>query len=182
MEALSKFLDSQTFAAIIGAVIGIIPTYIVSAWHEKKKKQAEDRLTYLGWLNGLSAETEHLRKVIQEITGIIQALQRGELCTKRMNHDFLEKARMVIFGYDGDVGFLETLTNAYRDVVHTNDMLDRHESAVMNNRETTGIHGSVLSSMQGVSNSLKALKEQVTVNGQDIVHKNNGHDIVQSKL
>jgi hypothetical protein len=78
-----------------------------------------------------------------------------------MNHDFLEKARMVIFSYDEDRDFLETLTNAYRDVVHTNDMIDRHERSVMNNRETTGIHGSVLASMQGVSNSVSLLQTQL---------------------
>jgi hypothetical protein len=158
MEALAKFFDSQAFAAIIGALIGIIPT----AWYAKIRKKQEDRLTYLGWLNGLSAETEHISKVIKEITTIFQSNEPGVVCTKRMNHDFLEKARLAIFGYDEDVGFLETLTNAYRDVLHTNDMIDRHERAVISqSRVAEGIHGSVLASMQGVSNSVSALKAKL---------------------
>jgi hypothetical protein len=158
MEALSNILDSKTFAAITGVVFGIILT----AWREKRKKQRDDLRAYLGWLHGLEAETDHLKKVILEITGIMQAIQPGGLCTKRLNHDFLEKARMAIFGYDVDAGFLETLTNAYRDVVHTNDMIERHEQAVMNNRDTAGIHGSVLASMQGVNNSVEALRVKLS--------------------
>ena len=153
MEVLSKFLDSQAFAAIIGALIGIIPT----AWYAKKRKQQEDRVTYFGWLNGLSAETEHIKKVIQEITGILRA---GGICTKRINHDFLEKSRLVIFAYDEDTHFLETLTNAYRDVVHTNDMIDRHERLAASNQTegATTFVANVLASMEGVGNSINALQ------------------------
>jgi hypothetical protein len=79
MVTLIDILDSKFVATITGVLIGIILTI----WRDKRKKQQEDRLTYLGWLNGLSAEIEHINKCIQEISGYFQVMQPGGICTKR---------------------------------------------------------------------------------------------------
>ena len=147
-----SILESQLFAAVVGALIGIFPAYWIGLLHERKKEQKE----YQSWLAGLSAELGHIDKCIDEITPIIQG---GNPSTKRMNSDFLEQARLAIFSFDVDESFLESLTNAYRDIVHTNDMLNRFEKKVENRNM---IQGNTLASMNGVKNSVSALKEKVS--------------------
>ena len=92
--------------------------------HALEQKAADERRSYKAWLTGLRAELNHIRKVIDEITPIAAGVN---LPTKRINSDFLKEARLVIFKYDEDTDFLELLTTAFRDIVHTNDMLDRLE-------------------------------------------------------
>ena len=147
-----KFTDSQTFAAIVGALIGIIPAFILSIWYDKRKKELEDYETRKAWLNGLTAELNHITKVINEITTIVQS---GSPSTKRLNSDFIAEARLKIFTYNMDVEFLECLTNAYRDIIHTNGMLKRLEDMVPNHSQFCA---NVLASMTGVSNSVNCLK------------------------
>ncbi len=149
---LGKFSESQTFAAIIGALIGILPAFMLSYWYDRRKKELEDYESHKAWLNGLAAELNHITKVIGEITTIIQG---GDVSTKRLNSDFIEKARLKIFTLDMDADFLEALTNAYRDIVHTNDMLERLEKMAPNHSQFVQ---NVISSMTGVSNSVNCLK------------------------
>jgi len=148
---LTRFTDSQLFAAIIGALIGIFPAHLISAWHEKRK----DRQTYTSWLNGLLAELKHIDGCI---TMINQIVQTGSPSTKRMNSDFVEQSRLTLFGYDKDVDFLQCLTNAYRDLLHTNDMLDRFETMAPNH---TSFQPNMLACMKGVGASVSCLKCKV---------------------
>jgi hypothetical protein len=150
-DCLTKITDSQLFAAVIGALIGIFPAQLISAWHEKRK----DRQAYAAWLNGLLAELNHIDGCITEITQIVQ---KGIPSTKRMNSDFVKQCRLTLFGYDKDVGFLQCLTNTYRDIVHTNDMLDRFEKMAQNHNS---LQPNVLASMKGVGASVSCLKCKV---------------------
>lgn len=156
-----KFIDSQLFAAIIGALIGIIGvvlTFWLSIWHENRKKKQERCEAYTAWLNGLRAEIAHVIKCINEISEYVNT---GNISTKRMNTDFIEKARLQLFCYDEDIDFLECVTNAYRDIVHTNDMLERLERMFFEGKAYQTILPNIKASMQGVNNSVNNLKSKV---------------------
>ncbi len=115
------------------------------------KVNVDKRAAHKAWLLGLRAELEHLRACIDEIRGIL----RGPgVPTKRLNSDFVEMARFKFFEYDEESHFLESLTTTYRNIVHTNGMLDRLENNI-------GIRGNAMASMNGVSGSVDGLKGKV---------------------
>jgi hypothetical protein len=144
---INSMLDSQLFAAVVGALIGILPAYWLGFFNERSK----EKKTYKFWLFGLSAELTHIQKCITEIKGVIA--QRGTP-TKRMNSDFVESARLAIFNYERDLVFLESLTNAYRDIVHTNEMLERLER----HEDRDAFRPNASASMDGVERSVQALQ------------------------
>jgi len=144
----TSIFDSQLFAAVVGALIGVIPAYWLGLLHEKSK----DKNSYQGWLTGLATELRHIDKCIDEITGVIR---KENPSTKRMNSDFIEQARLAIFNFERDADFLESLTNAYRDIVHTNEMLNRYENKTENRNSMLS---NILASMTGVKNSVNDLK------------------------
>ncbi len=155
-EWLARFSETQIFAAIIGALIGLIPAFtafILNSWYEKRKKRIADYQTYKAWLNGLTAELNHIKKCINEISNILK--KPPSISTKRMNTDFLEKARLILLGYDEDLDFLESLTNTYRDIVHSNNMLDRLENSESN------VRPNVESSIVGVLGSVHKLSDEI---------------------
>ena len=136
---------------VAGGGIGLVSALIAAAVqrkHDAKQKAGDERRSYKAWRTGLRAELDHIQAVISEITGIIDD---GHVSTKRINSDFLKEARMVIFRYDEDTDFLEQLTTAFRDIVHTNGMLDRLETG------GEGIRPNVAASMRGVRASVDQL-------------------------
>ena len=147
----ASFAETQLFAAIIGALIGIVPAHLLTAWHERRT----GRKDYVSWLNGLFAELKHIEACVNEISDIVQS---GTPSTKRMNEDFLEESRLKFFAFDKDLAFLESLTNAYRDIVHTNAMLDRFEKMAPNHAP---FQPNVQASMKGVGSSISCLKCKV---------------------
>lgn len=155
-NTLRLFVESQLFAAIVGAVIGLLPAHLLMALHEKRK----ERQQHTSWLHGLLAEIAHIDGCINEISTITAS---GKPSTKRLNSDFFAQSRLVLFAYDKDVVFLQSLTNAFRDIVHTNDMLDRFERMAPNHlsfapntqASLSGVHNSILSLKQIIEKKLK---------------------------
>ena len=145
-DPTNSLFDSQLFAAVVGALIGILPAYWLGFFNERSKEKKAHKL----WLFGLSAELSHIQKCITEIKRVIEQRRTP---TKRMNSDFVESARLAIFNYERDLEFLESLTNAYRDIVHTNEMLERLERS--DNPEAFRSNASA--SMDGVERSIQAL-------------------------
>jgi Mg2+ and Co2+ transporter CorA len=153
--------DNQT-SAIIGGLIGTVASLGVlwlTIWNENSKRKREDKKNYYTWINALSAEIEHIKNCINEINGY---LHKELIPTKRMNSDFIEKSRFVLFNYNKDKDFLVSLTTCYRDIVHTNEMLERLEDMY---REThtnkLSFMNNVKSSMDGVEGSLQILEEKI---------------------
>lgn len=137
-------LDSKLFAAVVGGFIAIFSALVVEGWKRKMTRHERHR----AWINGVSAEILHLEKVIEEIDSIIKT----DISTKRLNHDFIEHSRLAVTEYESDKRFIELLTNVYRDIVHTNDMLQRLEHSKAH-------RPNVQNSVRGVRNSVLALKE-----------------------
>lgn len=149
---MTDFINSQLTAAIVGALIAFFPAYGLSVLQENKKASKE----YQTWLRGLIAELKHIKGCIIEITSIVQD---GNPSTKRMNSDFIQQARLMLFSLETDSDLLERLTTAYRDIVHTNDMLDRYEKKAENKHM---IQPNVLASMKGVESSIDSLDNLIT--------------------
>lgn len=153
-----NFFNSNIFATIIGGAIGIISAIFTTIWyngHQALKAQCEN---YKAWCNGVKAEINHILKVIDEIDKILK--EHGVPSTKRLNYDYLEQARVKIIMYESDLVFLEILTNAYRDIVHTNGMLDRLEEDVSKHKN---LIGNTQASIDGVRNSVKALNQGLDI-------------------
>jgi hypothetical protein len=146
-----SFFTSNIFAAIIGGAIGFFSSIFTSIFYNGHQARIIKYEDYMAWCNGVKAEINHLLKVISEISSI---LDKGIPCTKRLNHDYLEQARIKIPSFESDLKFLETLTNAYRDIIHTNNMLDRLERDFGNRPQ---IIGNVVASIDGVKKSVQSL-------------------------
>ena len=104
----------------IGVLAGIVLTQFVSAFYEFVKHLRKRWC----WRKGLLAE---LGKVYDDIIEAKREISAGRAYTKRLNSDFLESSRLAWCECDSRVTFLALLSNAYRDIVHTNGMLDRLE-------------------------------------------------------
>lgn len=153
------FTESQSFAAIIGGIIGIIPSFAITYFYEIYKKKRNDSDNYRAWMNGLLAELTHISGCIDEIRGFAS---KNQVPTKRMNSDFIEKARMVLINYNTDKSFFIILTNCYRDIVHTNDMLNRLERySAEKNPDFIGFFVNVIASLNGVSGSISKLESEL---------------------
>ena len=79
-DILDKFpaiLQSQLFAAVVGALIGILPAFGLSLLRENQK----EKKSYRAWLSGLCAELNHIQKCIKEISEITK---NGKASTKKM--------------------------------------------------------------------------------------------------
>jgi hypothetical protein len=122
---VKSWIDPEMRAAIVGAAFVIVGVWLTARFDESDDDEKEF-LEFQAWLNGLWAELRHIkRRAIVEIQR--HNLNKGVASTKRLNSDFIERSRLALFEYDEDACFLEALTNAYRDIVHTNGMLDRLE-------------------------------------------------------
>jgi hypothetical protein len=158
----SSFFESNIFATIVGGAIGFFSSIFVSIWYSGHHDKVLRYNNYKGWCNGVRAEINHLIKVIDEISSI---LKENVPSTKRLNHDYLEQARIRIVDFESDISFIESLTNAYRDVVHTNEMLNRLES---NFEKSPNSIANVKASMDGVKNSIQALNTKLDVKIKEI--------------
>lgn len=154
----SSFLDSNIFAAIVGGMIGFLSSIITSIWYSGHQAKIAKYNGYKAWCNGVQAEVNHLNEVMNELDDVLKNMQVPP--TKRLNHDYLEQARIKIIEYESDLEFLETLTNAYRDVVHTNDMLDRLEKDFATRPQ---VIGNVIASVKGVRASMTNLNVRLQI-------------------
>jgi hypothetical protein len=146
------WVEVMLFAA--GLAFGFVITELHGYLQRKRdvaKEHAKDQKSYRGWLRALRAELHHVRGVIVEITGYVDG---GDIPTKRLNYDFIEEARLAIFKHEEDEDFHEILTTAYRDIVHTNGMLDRLE-------HNPNLRPNVRSSMDGVLDSVDRLLTKI---------------------
>ena len=162
---MTSFWDSNILAAFVGGLIGFFSSLVTSIWYTNRQKKILRYQGYYSWCSGVLAEIRHLLKVVDEIKDILD--RRGVPSTKRLNHDYLEQARIKVIDFEDDLILLESLTNAYRDIVHTNDMLDRLERDF---ETKPSFLSNVVSSMVGVKNSLVALQANV-VKSKDALKK-----------
>ena len=148
----TTFLDSNIFAALVGGLIGFFSSWLTSIWYTARQNKIAKYNGYKSWCNGVQAEINHLMAVMNELDDVLKNMQVPP--TKRLNHDYLEQARIKIIEYESDLEFLEILTNAYRDVVHTNDMLDRLEKDFATRPQ---VINNVIASVKGVRASMTNL-------------------------
>jgi hypothetical protein len=123
---------------------------------------------YLSWLRGLIPECDLITASINEVTPIyLNMLQGGQLqCpTKQLNSDFLAGARLGVIKHPRAAMLFPTLTNAYRDVVHTNEMMTRYEirfdraiASINPRADLLGILQGVCACMPVVRASVQALR------------------------
>jgi len=121
-------------AALVGGAIGLVAASIPLLWglhYERYKRALNAHRDYLAWLRGIFPECEFIIACIDQLLPTYQAmLQPGAqlVCpTKRLNSDFLAAARLGVMKHPRSIILFPRLTDAYRDVVHGNDMMGRFE-------------------------------------------------------
>lgn len=126
-------MSDEVVGAIVGGVIGLLGASIPLGWSWISTRfEAAKAIhnTYTSWLRGLIPELEHLEGCVQEIKAPYDCMANGGnlVCpTKELNTDFLAQARVGIIGHPRAEILFRPLTEAYRDCIHTNDMMRRFE-------------------------------------------------------
>jgi uncharacterized membrane protein YgaE (UPF0421/DUF939 family) len=147
-----SFYESSAFGAIIGFV-GSFLIFIISDALRNHQDKLKNKKKYHSWINGAKAEINHLLKVIAELK---TTLNRGVPTTKRLNEDYIKSLRFKLLEFENDITFLEVITNAFRDIEHTNGMLDRLEE---NFKPGDKSINNVIGCLDGVKTSVEKLKD-----------------------
>ncbi len=159
-------MDEDTWKAlleliklVISIAMPILTSTIAIVWAVKfnaYQQAAKRDDTYLGWLRGLLAESEHLLKSsADEILKVLRENVPGNAWsrvfpTKRFSHDFIEAAKKGIVDHPCSETVFLPLTELHRNSVHTNEMLDRYE-------ENNGLHKNVVESVETTAGSIDKL-------------------------
>lgn len=146
-------------ATLIAAIVPI-------AWalhYDRYKKSLDEHQYWTAWITALKSEVTHQLSSLSEIDSAFQQMNaRKQLggVTKRFNDDLFETARKQIIQHQRSPHVFTLLTRTYRDVAHTNAMLDRFEASVLKNGQwdqdelSHSIGSSVLGSLIGVRKTL----------------------------
>jgi len=166
-------MPDSILGAIIGALIGLISGLAVAGlsiiWtyrHDEYRRALSTHREYISWLRGLVPECELILLSIEELRPTYDdMIATGNLrCpTRRLNSDFLAAARLGVMKHPRGCRLFPPLTRAYRDVVHTNDMMARFEARYRETagadqwREMEGILRPTAECMPGVRSSVESL-------------------------
>jgi hypothetical protein len=117
--------DHAGLYTLLGVGLGGIISYGGTALRDYFAGKKRKRQLHVALL----VELRHLYRVITEEIARDVSPQFGiGVCLKRMNTDVLQSIRVSLAEYGGLV-FLGKLAETYRDVTHTNEMLDRLETS-----------------------------------------------------
>lgn len=152
-------MSDSVAGAIVGGTIGFVSALAVAVLsllfsfrNEAYKRSLAAHNAYVSWLRGLIPECEFLLACLEELRPAFFTTGQVAIPTKRFNYDFLAAARIEIMKHPRSVVLFPKLTAAYRDVVHTNDMMDRLE------RSSLELHSSTMAefNFQGLFQSTAA--------------------------
>jgi len=126
--------------SLAAALLAAAATIAFTFREDEYRRALATHREYLSWLRGLVPECDLIMTTIDQLqplyTGILQTGQSG--CpTKQLNTDFLAAARLGILKHPRAAALFPTLTNAYRDVVHTNEMMTRYEDMYLGGYQFT---------------------------------------------
>jgi hypothetical protein len=127
-------MSDSVQGAIVGGIIGFVSAFAVAVLsllftfrNETYKRSLAAHNAYVSWLRGLIPECEFLLTCLDELQPAFFTGGQVAIPTKRFNYDFLAAARIEIMKHPRSVVLFPKLTAAYRNVVHTNHMMDRLE-------------------------------------------------------
>ena len=122
--------------AIVGGAIGFVAALAAAllpmlfAFRNDQYRRAFRAYSeYASWLRGLIPECEFLLQCVDELQPAFSTGGQVTIPTKRFNYDFLGAARTEMIKHPRSITLFPRLTAAYRNIVHTNDMMDRLEEA-----------------------------------------------------
>jgi len=122
--------------AIVGGVIGFVAALaaallpVLFAFRNDQYRRAlRSHSEYASWLRGLIPECEFLLQCVDELQPAFFTGGQVSIPTKRFNYDFLGAARTEMIKHPRSVVLFPRLTAAYRNIMHTNEMMDRLEAA-----------------------------------------------------
>ena len=105
---------------------------ILTARHDRYKRDLEERANSLHLLSALLDEIEHLRssvnEALQKVSHLVETAVLKDIPTDRLKTDFLQAARLRIATISSSSGVFAGVTSALHDVEHCNGMLDRYEN------------------------------------------------------
>ncbi len=123
---------------LFGFLSAFLSAFLINIWIEGHRNKVKIYNDSKAWFNGIKAEINHLMKVSNSIKDVLKS---NLTCTLRLNHDYLENARLRITEFESDINFIESLSDTYREIVHTNGMLDilyKDYEKNQNDKETVG--------------------------------------------
>jgi hypothetical protein len=134
-------------SAICAALLSQVCSFLARRWAYWQLRRA--------WRTALAIELEYLLEVIDELTMNVNG---SGYSIKRLNDDFLQDARLKGYTFDVRPKFLKRLAAAYRDVVHTNSVLDL---AMVVKRPSSPESDTAKASLDAVGKSIRKLKNCV---------------------
>lgn len=127
-------MSDSIAGAIVGGIIGFASALAVaglsvvfSLRNEAYKRSLARHNAYISWLRGLIPECKFLLTCLDELQPAFFTGGQVAIPTKRFNADFLAAARIEMMKHPRSVILFPKLTAAYRNVAHTNEMMDRLE-------------------------------------------------------
>ena len=142
-------MSDSVGGAIVGGIIGFVSASAVAVLsllftfrNEAYKRSLAAHNEYVSWLRGLIPECEFLLSCLDELQPAFLRSGQVAIPTKRFNYDFLATARIEMMKHPRSVVLFPKLTAAYRNVVHTNDMMDRLE------RSSHELHSSTMATFE----------------------------------
>ena len=130
---MSDTIAAGLLTAIVGLIAAIIAatiTVLFAFRHERLRRATRTHDEYLSWLRGLIPECKYITSTIDEVAPLYRAMLNGagpQCPTKHLNADFPGAARFGVMKHPRGMMLFKPLTSAYRDVVHTNEMMTRFE-------------------------------------------------------
>jgi hypothetical protein len=130
---MSDTIAAGLITAIMGLIAAIIAatiTILFAFRHDRYRRAVRSHEEYLSWLRGLIPECTYITSTIEEVAPLYQSMLGGggpQCPTKHLNADFLGAARFGVMKHPRGITLFPPLTSAYRDVVHTNEMMTRFE-------------------------------------------------------
>lgn len=161
-------MSDEISGAIVGGLIGfvgaLIPLYH-STCYSRFSRAVEEHERYHSWVRGIVRECEHLAESANEVKGLYDAIvSGGEIAppTKELNTDFLGQARSAIIAHPRSPELFGPLTKAFRDCIHTNDMMRRFEHLCGKTEDRPTLArplASTIKSCEGVLTSISELRK-----------------------
>jgi hypothetical protein len=132
----TSFWDTNLAGALVGGVIGLLAALVASVipiiwtfYHDRYKRNLEERDRYLHLSSALVNEISHVRNCVDDALKVVtEFAQMSVLPTERLNTQFLQAAQIQLATMSSSADIFPGVSRALQEVEHCNRMLNRYEN------------------------------------------------------